>query len=58
MVRSIPVHLKLLESSNIDVRVASGENIALMFESIDLHNNELEVSVTNSVAQLLVDRVC
>ncbi|KAG0166696.1 hypothetical protein DFQ28_006440 [Apophysomyces sp. BC1034] len=32
----MPVHLDLLESTSKDVRVAAGENIALMFESVQM----------------------
>ncbi|RUS26002.1 interferon-related developmental regulator-domain-containing protein [Jimgerdemannia flammicorona] len=48
--KSMPAHLKLLDSISMEVRVASGENIALMFESIDLHNNDPENSDEDDAA--------
>ena len=34
--RIMPAHIKQLESSTMEVRVASGENIALMFETLGI----------------------
>jgi len=34
--RVMPAHIKQLESSTMEVRVASGENIALMFETLGI----------------------
>jgi hypothetical protein len=34
--RAMPMHVKQLESSTMEVRVASGENIALMFETLGI----------------------
>ncbi|KAL0082931.1 interferon-related developmental regulator-domain-containing protein [Phycomyces blakesleeanus] len=38
----VPVHEMLLESSEKDVRVAAGENIALMFESVRVYTEHIE----------------
>ncbi|KAI9019403.1 interferon-related developmental regulator-domain-containing protein [Phycomyces nitens] len=38
----LPVHEILLESSEKDVRVAAGENIALMFESVRVYTQHVE----------------
>jgi hypothetical protein len=35
--RVMPAHIKQLESSTMEVRVASGENIALMFETLGIN---------------------
>ena len=35
--RIMPAHIKQLESSTMEVRVASGENIALMFETLGIN---------------------
>lgn len=34
--RVMPAHLDLLQSGNKDIRVAAGENIALMFECVNV----------------------